>query len=72
MPTLKDCYICRKQIGVASKTCLHCSAKQPYKQKLEEKKKQLSQEWKDRQKKNSSVNKVYDATNLLVCLSFRT
>ncbi|KAF4109770.1 hypothetical protein G5714_009022 [Onychostoma macrolepis] len=66
MPTLKDCYICRKKIGVATKTCLHCSAKQPYKQKLEGKKKQLSQEWKDRQKKNSSVNKVYDATNLLL------
>ncbi|KAK7120511.1 hypothetical protein R3I94_020499 [Phoxinus phoxinus] len=66
MPTLKDCYICRKKIGVASKTCQHCSAKQPYKQKLEKKKEQLSQEWKDRQKKNCSVNKVYDATNLLL------
>ncbi|XP_067284391.1 uncharacterized protein [Pseudorasbora parva] len=64
--TKKDCYICRKKIGVASKTCQHCSAKQPYKQKLEKKKKQLSQEWKDRQKKNSSVNKVYDATHLLL------
>ncbi|CAM4608587.1 unnamed protein product [Leuciscus chuanchicus] len=61
-----DCYICRRRIGVASKTCQHCSAKQPYKQKLEKKKTLLSQEWIDRQKKNSSVNKVYDATTLLL------
>ncbi|KTF88294.1 hypothetical protein cypCar_00048331, partial [Cyprinus carpio] len=66
MPTLKDCYACREKIGVASKTCQHCRAKQPYKELLEKKKKQLSQEWKERQKKNSSVNKVYDATNLLL------
>ncbi|XP_052406019.1 histone H3.v1 isoform X1 [Carassius gibelio] len=66
MPTLKDCYSCRRKIGVASKTCSHCRAKQPYKQMLEKRKKQLTQEWKDRQKKNSSVNKVYDATNLLL------
>ncbi|XP_026053734.1 involucrin-like isoform X3 [Carassius auratus] len=66
MPTLKDCYSCRRKIGVASKTCSHCRAKQPYKQMLEKRKKRLTQEWKDRQKKNSSVNKVYDATNLLL------
>ncbi|XP_073728513.1 uncharacterized protein [Misgurnus anguillicaudatus] len=66
MPTLKDCYTCREKIGVASKTCPHCRAKQPYKQMLEKKKKQLSQEWIDRQKKNCSVNKIYDSTNLLL------
>lgn len=66
MPTQKDCHGCKKKIGVASKMCRHCGAKQPYKQKLENKKKELSEGWKERQKKNSSVNKVYDATNLLV------
>lgn len=66
MPTQKECHICGERIGVASKTCQYCHAKQPYKQKLETRKKQLSHEWKTRQKKNSSVNKVYDASNLLL------
>ncbi|XP_051747512.1 uncharacterized protein LOC127511088 isoform X10 [Ctenopharyngodon idella] len=66
LPTQKDCHACKEKIGVATKTCPHCGAKQPYKQKLEERKKHLAQEWKDRQKKNSSVNKVYDATELLL------
>jgi len=59
------------KIGVASKTCPHCNAKQPYKKSLEKRKEKISLEWRNRQKKNSSVNKVYDATNLLVGLSFR-
>ncbi|XP_065146139.1 uncharacterized protein [Paramisgurnus dabryanus] len=66
MPTQKECHICGERIGVASKTCQYCHAKQPYKQKLETRKKHLSHEWKTRQKKNSSVNKVYDASNLLL------
>ncbi|KAK9976696.1 hypothetical protein ABG768_021901 [Culter alburnus] len=66
LPIKKDCHTCKEKIGVASKTCPHCGAKQPYKQKLEERKKNLAQEWIDRQKKNSSVNKVYDATELLL------
>ncbi|XP_040005046.1 flocculation protein FLO11-like isoform X3 [Xiphias gladius] len=66
MPTQKECHVCKKKIGVASKTCGHCGAKQPYKQKLEKIKKKLAHGWKERQKKNSSVNKVYDATNLLL------
>ncbi|XP_023268282.1 uncharacterized protein LOC111659534 [Seriola lalandi dorsalis] len=66
MPTQKECIVCKKKIGVASKTCAHCGAKQPYKQKLENIKRKLSHGWKERQKKNSSVNKVYDATNLLL------
>ena len=66
MPTQKECHVCKTKIGVASKTCGHCGAKQPYKQKLEKIKKKLAHGWKERQKKNSSVNKVYDATNLLV------
>ncbi|GAA6232810.1 uncharacterized protein LOC108896317 isoform X2 [Lates japonicus] len=66
MPTQKECHVCKTKIGVASKTCGHCGAKQPYKQKLENIKKKLDQTWKERQKKNSSVNKVYDATNLLL------
>lgn len=66
MPTQKECHVCKTKIGVASKTCGHCGAKQPYKQKLQNIKKKLDQTWKERQKKNSSVNKVYDATNLLV------
>ncbi|XP_040912700.1 uncharacterized protein LOC121194124 isoform X2 [Toxotes jaculatrix] len=66
MPTQKECQDCKKKIGVASKTCGHCGAKQPYKQKLEKIKKKLAHGWKERQKKNSSVNKVYDATDLLL------
>ncbi|XP_067426398.1 zinc finger protein 436-like isoform X1 [Thunnus thynnus] len=66
MPTQKECHICKEKIGVASKTCQHCGAKQPYKQKLEKRKKKVALDWKERQKKNCSVNKVYDATNLLL------
>ncbi|KAM7372055.1 hypothetical protein PAMP_009250 [Pampus punctatissimus] len=66
MPTQKECHICKEKIGVASKTCQHCGAKQPYKQKLEKRKKEIAHDWKNRQKKNCSVNKVYDATHLLL------
>lgn len=72
MPTQKECHACNKKIGVASQTCQHCGAKQPHKQKLEKQKKKIAQDWKDRQKKNCSVNKVYDATNLLVGYVFQT
>lgn len=70
MPSQKECILCKQKIGVASKTCTHCGAKQPYKQKLENIKRKLSLGWKERQKKNSSVNKVYDATDLLVLFLF--
>lgn len=66
MPTQKSCHICKEKIGVASKTCKHCGSKQPYKQYLENRKKQVAHDWKNRQKKNRSVHKLYDATNLLV------
>ncbi|KAM7386809.1 hypothetical protein PAMA_009437 [Pampus argenteus] len=66
MPTQKQCHMCKERIGVASKTCQHCGAKQPYKQKLEKRKKKIAHDWKNRQKKNCSVNKVYDATHLLL------
>ncbi|KAG7219709.1 hypothetical protein INR49_018872, partial [Caranx melampygus] len=52
MPTQKECIMCKKKIGVASRTCAHCGAKQPYKQKLENIKRKLSHGWKERQKKN--------------------
>ena len=61
MPTQKECHMCKETIGLASKTCQHCGAKQPYKQKPEKLKAKVAQDWKDRQKKNCSVNKVYDA-----------
>ncbi|XP_051802482.1 uncharacterized protein LOC127533437 [Acanthochromis polyacanthus] len=67
MPTQKDCTTCKKSIGVASKTCQHCGGKQPYKVRLESQKEKLASEgWRERQKTNSSINKVYDATNLLL------
>ena len=66
MPTKKDCVVCKVKIGVASKTCQHCGGKQPYKDKLERQKEKISHDWKERQNKNCSINKVYDATNLLV------
>ncbi|CAK6964795.1 zinc finger and SCAN domain-containing protein 2-like [Scomber scombrus] len=66
MSSQKKCHICKEKIGVASKTCQHCGAKQPYKQILEKRKKRVSLDWKERQKKNCNVNKVYDATNLLL------
>ncbi|XP_051747514.1 uncharacterized protein LOC127511088 isoform X11 [Ctenopharyngodon idella] len=66
LPSQKDCHTCKAKIGVARKTCPHCGAKQPYKQKLEERKKNLAQEWKDQQKNPSTVSKVYEATELLL------
>ncbi|XP_067248784.1 uncharacterized protein [Chanodichthys erythropterus] len=66
LPSQKDCHTCKEKIGVARKMCPHCGAKQPYKQKLEERKKNLAQEWKDQQKNPSTVSKVYEATELLL------
>ncbi|CAL8234695.1 unnamed protein product [Boreogadus saida] len=64
MPTKKKCIECREEIGVASKVCAKCGSKQPYKAKLEERKRKMTTEWRELQKKNSSLNKVYDSTNL--------
>ncbi|XP_056598573.1 uncharacterized protein LOC130417224 isoform X2 [Triplophysa dalaica] len=66
MSTQKKCHVCKERIGVASKTCQHCHAKQPYKQKLEKRKQRYAEEWISKQRKNGSVNKVYDATYLLL------
>ncbi|TKS91149.1 hypothetical protein D9C73_025283 [Collichthys lucidus] len=66
MPTQKVCSFCKENIGVATKTCKHCGTKQPAKERLEKKKEKFTAEWKERQKKNCSINKVYDATNLLL------
>ncbi|XP_041859857.1 uncharacterized protein LOC121651617 [Melanotaenia boesemani] len=66
MPTQKECVICHSAIGVARKTCQHCGGKQPYKDRLERQKQKITEDWKERQKKNCSINKVYDATNLLL------
>ncbi|KAG8003773.1 hypothetical protein GBF38_007746 [Nibea albiflora] len=66
MPTQKACSQCKEKIGVATKTCKHCGTKQPAKERLEKKKEKFTDEWKERQKKNSSINKIYDATNLLL------
>ncbi|XP_059211352.1 uncharacterized protein LOC131989986 isoform X2 [Centropristis striata] len=66
MPTQKKCPTCQASIGVASKVCKHCGARQPYKKKLEQAKEKISLQWKETQKKNKSVNKVYDATNLVL------
>lgn len=62
----KKCAVCEEKIGVASKTCHHCGAKQPLKEKLQKKKKKITAGWKERQKKNCSFNKTYDSSHLLV------
>ncbi|XP_030260610.1 flocculation protein FLO11-like isoform X2 [Sparus aurata] len=66
MPTQKKCAVCEEKIGVASKTCHHCGAKQPLKEKLQKKKKKITAGWKERQKKNCSFNKTYDSSHLLL------
>ncbi|KAE8277873.1 hypothetical protein D5F01_LYC24085 [Larimichthys crocea] len=66
MPTQKVCSFCKENIGVATKTCKHCGTKQPAKERLEKQKEKFTAEWKEHQKKNCSINKVYDATNLLL------
>ncbi|KAL3040783.1 hypothetical protein OYC64_011726 [Pagothenia borchgrevinki] len=66
MPTQKVCQICKHKIGVASKKCRQCGAKQPYKEKLSKQKEKVAQEWKAMQQKKHSVTNVYDPTNLLL------
>ncbi|KAL7399217.1 hypothetical protein ABVT39_021691 [Epinephelus coioides] len=62
--TKRVCY--KIKIGVASKTCQHCGGKQPYKDKVERQKEKITQDWKERQKRDCSINTVHDATNLLL------
>ncbi|KAM3622221.1 uncharacterized protein V6R79_022095 [Siganus canaliculatus] len=66
MSTQKVCLACKRKIGVASKTCQHCGDKQPYKNKLLKQKEKISQEWKEQLIRNSNINKVHDATDLLL------
>ena len=70
MPTEKNCSLCKEKIRLAAKTCKHCGTKQPAKEMLEKKKQKFTEEWKERQRKNCSINKIYDATNLLVSFFF--
>ncbi|KAG7518027.1 hypothetical protein JOB18_022746 [Solea senegalensis] len=60
MPTQTECHVCHENTAGAGESCQHCGAERAVKQTLENRKEQRAPE------KNSGINKLYDATNLLL------
>ncbi|XP_058505053.1 zinc finger protein 436-like isoform X2 [Solea solea] len=60
MPTQTECHVFHENTTGAGESCQHCGAERAVKQTLENHKEQRAQE------KNSGINKLYDATNLLL------